>query len=125
MKARETLQKVHQLEEDGMPRTQAEIIIASIDAAVAPLATRKEMQAGFDALSEKIDSRFEALCEKIDAQSKVLSEKIDFSIATESEKTHGRIESAKVWMLLIALGISGGFVAMLGSILFYFLERAG
>ena len=88
MQAEDILAATHKLEESGMTRSQSEAIANTIIAAVAPLATKADLE-----------SMKEQMVTKTDLE----------AINTRFENVNTRIESAKLWLssglLVIALSI--------------------
>ncbi len=56
MRARDTVGTIHQLEEEGMNRPQAETVVQTIADAVDPLATKEELRTTEERLHGEIQS---------------------------------------------------------------------
>lgn len=102
-----------------MTRSQSETIAETIIAAVAPLATRKDLEAtrtdiaalrketkdGFAEMREETKAGFTALKEQ-------MATKSDLESLKEHMATKKDMESVKVWYLVTFLGLVGSLLAI-------------
>ena len=145
MEAQDILTATHKLEESGMTRSQSETIAETIIAAVAPLATRKDLdatRADIAALREENRAEFAALREENKAGLAALREDTKADIAalrgdtradtaalkeqmatktdianinTKFEVVNTKIESAKLRFSILFLGLIGSLLAVAAS----------
>ncbi len=142
MEAQDILDATHKLEASGMTRSQSETIAETIIAAVAPLATRKDLEgmqkdleanrADIASLSEETracftehrketKAEFAALREETRAEFAAQREetKAGFAAIKEHMATKKDVESMKVWLLITLLGLVGSILGVvIGSALF-------
>lgn len=107
MQAEDILTTTHKLEESGMTRSQSEAIANSIIAAVAPLATKADLESMKEATKADLESMKEHLATKADI-----------------EKVYTKIESAKLWLSISLLGLSGTLLAIAAAIAVYAIRIA-
>ena len=115
MQAKDILTATHKLEESGMTRPQSEAIAETIVAAVAPLATRKDLEA----TRADLKSLKEQMATKADLESlkEQMATRTDIeNINTKFENVNTRIESLKVWLLITLLGLTGSLLTVAASI---------
>ena len=96
MQAEDILTATHKLEESGMTRSQSETIANTIIAAVAPLATKTDLESMKEATKADLESMREQMATKADLES------LKEHMATKKD-----VESVKVWYLLTLLGAVG------------------
>ena len=91
MQAEDILTATHKLETSGMTRPQSEAIANTIIAAVAPLATKDDLESMKEQMATK----------------------------TDLEVMNTKIESTKVWLLTGLLGLTGSLLAVAATIAVY------
>ncbi|MDE0507600.1 MAG: hypothetical protein OXI17_03060 [Gammaproteobacteria bacterium] len=96
MQAEDILTATHKLEESGMTRSESEAIANTIIAAVAPLATKAD-----------VESMREATKADLESIRKQMATKADLASMKEHMATKKDVESVKVWYLLTLLGAVG------------------
>ena len=96
MQAEDILTATHKLEESGMTRSESEAIANTIIAAVAPLATKADLE-----------SMKEATKTDLESMRKQMATKADLASMKEHMATKKDVESVKVWYLLTLLGAVG------------------
>ena len=96
MQAEDILTATHKLEESGMTRSESEAIANTIIAAVAPLATKADLE-----------SMREATKADLESMRKQMATKADLASMKEHMATKKDVESVKVWYLLTLLGVVG------------------
>ncbi len=106
MEAEDILTATHELEETGMTRPQSEAIAKTIIAAVEPLATKADLEA----TKADLKSIREQMATKSDL--KQMATKSDLNSLKEHVATKKDIESAKVWFMVIFLGVNGSLLAI-------------
>ena len=98
MQAEDILTATRKLEESGMTRSQSETIANSIIAAVAPLATKADLESIRNQMATKAD---------LESMRKQMATKADLESLKEHMATKKDVESVKVWYLLTLLGVVG------------------
>ena len=106
MQAKDILTATHKLEESGMTRPQSEAIANTIIAAVAPLATKADLES----LATKAD--LESLATKADLEPMKEQMKEQMATKTDVETMNTKIESTKVWLLGGLLAVSMSILAL-------------
>ena len=123
MEAQDILTATHKLEASGMTRSQSETIAETIIAAVAPLATRKDLEAtraDIATLREETKASIAALRgdtkADIAALKAQIATKTDIeNINTKFEVVNTKIESAKLRFSILFLGLIGSLLAVAAS----------
>ena len=120
MEAPDILTATRKLEKSGMTRSQSEAIAETIVAAVAPLATREDLEghrratkADMAALRKDTKAGLESLKAQMATKTDIEALNVKF------ENVNTRIESMKVWLLSTLLGLTGALLAVAASIAVY------
>lgn len=133
MNGYDTLSEMGRLEESGMKRSEAEAVVNSVKAAVAPLATsaelgvlRKELAETRTSLREEISTTQKSLREELSAKIDDTKETLQKEMATKTDLAEMKYElhketSALIWRLFkwqttTALAITG----IVLTVLYYF-----
>ena len=122
MNSYDTLSEMGQLEESGMKRSEAEAVVNSIKAAVAPLATSAELGVLREELAETRKGLREEFSAKIDAMGEALRKEMatKTDLAEMKHEMH-KDSSALIWRMFkwqttTALAIAG----IVLTVLYYF-----
>ncbi len=101
MRTQDMVGAIHQLEEKGMSRSQAEVIAGTVAVAVEHLAAKEDLRAAENRLDEKIDVLREDTKNRIDALRKEMQD----GFKVQREQTNAQTQSTKVWLLAVNLSI--------------------
>ena len=128
MEAPDILTTTRKLEQSGMTRSQSEAIAETIVAAVAPLATREDLEAtkaDIAALRKETKAGLESLKEQmatkkdLESLKEQMATKTDLESLQEHLATRKEVESVKVWLLTGLLGLTVSLLAVAASIVAY------
>ena len=102
MQAQDILTATRQMEESGMTRSQSEAVASTIMAAVAPLATKADLEA----LRKDGKADLVTQITEVKGEIKRLETKLD--VTAEHMATKKDVESLKVWLVsgLLAIALS-------------------
>ena len=118
MQAEDILTATHKLEDSGMTRSESEAIANTIIAAVAPLATKADLESMKEATKADLESMRGATKVDLESMREQMATKADI------EKVYTKIESAKLWLSITLLGLSGTLLAVATAIAVYAIRVA-
>jgi len=131
MQAEDILTATHKLEDSGMTRSESEAIANTIIAAVAPLATKADLESMKEATKADLESMrgatkvdLESMREQMATKADLESLKEHLATKADIEKVYTKIESAKLWLSITLLGLSGTLLAVATAIAVYAIRVA-